>query len=185
MGSKSSKMAASLVDGLTSTIEFLEGAIEDFMEAREDPNIGTAFDEIICDMADFAKDLEGILGGKSEKRRNLKAKSGKTGILFCLESGKSAKTTSPSPSATATATSKAKSAKSGKTFSPSPSTTSPKSVKSAKSIKSAESVKTTKSEKSAKVISHPFSWSSASKSDKASKAPRCKEKDPGNLPISL
>ena len=60
------------------------------MEAREDPNIGTAFDEIICDMADSAKDLEGILGGKSGKRRNLKAKSGKNGIGFCLKSCKSA-----------------------------------------------------------------------------------------------
>eukprot|EP00587_Corethron_hystrix_P013009 CAMPEP_0113318736 /NCGR_PEP_ID=MMETSP0010_2-20120614/13190_1 /TAXON_ID=216773 ORGANISM="Corethron hystrix, Strain 308" /NCGR_SAMPLE_ID=MMETSP0010_2 /ASSEMBLY_ACC=CAM_ASM_000155 /LENGTH=166 /DNA_ID=CAMNT_0000176107 /DNA_START=396 /DNA_END=896 /DNA_ORIENTATION=- /assembly_acc=CAM_ASM_000155 len=119
---------------LDEFIEFISSLFAQFMEAREDPNVGEAFDEQICALAEIIAEMEGMMGksgkGKSLKGRNSKAKSGKGLGIECpeIKSGKSAKTYSPSPTPTTPAT----------------------SVKSTKSIKAAKSAKATKAMKSLK-----------------------------------
>mmetsp|Transcript_2323 Transcript_2323/g.4531 ORF Transcript_2323/g.4531 Transcript_2323/m.4531 type:complete len:245 (-) Transcript_2323:320-1054(-) len=114
---------------LDEFIEFISSLFAQFMEAREDPNVGEAFDEQICAAAEVVAEVEGMMG-KSLKGRNLKGKSGKGLGIECpeIKSGKSAKTYSPSPTPTTPAT----------------------SVKSTKSIKAAKSAKATKAMKSLK-----------------------------------
>eukprot|EP00587_Corethron_hystrix_P007448 CAMPEP_0113323794 /NCGR_PEP_ID=MMETSP0010_2-20120614/16567_1 /TAXON_ID=216773 ORGANISM="Corethron hystrix, Strain 308" /NCGR_SAMPLE_ID=MMETSP0010_2 /ASSEMBLY_ACC=CAM_ASM_000155 /LENGTH=253 /DNA_ID=CAMNT_0000182861 /DNA_START=147 /DNA_END=908 /DNA_ORIENTATION=+ /assembly_acc=CAM_ASM_000155 len=137
-GPKSSKMDPELAEYLVIIVEEVSYLIAGFMEAREDPNVGEAFDEQICAAAEVVAEVEGMMG-KSLKGRNLKGKSGKGLGIECPEiksgkSGKSAKTYSPSPTPTTPATSM-KSAKSAK------------SIKAAKSAKAAKAMKSLKSGK--------------------------------------
>jgi len=104
---KSGNMHPEMEEGMEEAVTFLTDAIEDMMIAREDPVVGTLYDEQICELADILSEVEGMLG-KSGKRRTLKGKSSKGGLSCGSKSGKgySGKTYSPSPSATVAGKSK-------------------------------------------------------------------------------